>query len=219
MFGQANKSNLMARLAKGRPYSENLHNAAEGLINLTDGFAVKAAEIRNDRKLSREGQDLALAELARKAIPDLAKLTRGARKAIAFAQGEIAGLSSPKPDPTDLRAEMRRAEIRTYLRSLPEAKRFQAALAMAKVPDQALAILDAPSDMSGLSETLAEQVRDTFLEATHGAKLADLRATADDYTEVLQIGHISRMRLQNASAMPAHVFQAALTAAEQEADR
>ena len=78
---------------------------------------------------------------------------------------------------------MQRAEIRTYLRSLPEAERIRVALTSTDETVRA-AILFSPAALSGLKDEVRQQVANAYLAATHGPRLAELEKAESVALEV-----------------------------------
>jgi hypothetical protein len=89
----------------------------------------------------------------------LAKASEPIRRGLAHFQARRENLRTPPPNPNDVVGELRRQEIRSFLASLPLEQRVSAARELAKDPDGASAILDAPAVLSGLPNEHFEQLK------------------------------------------------------------
>jgi hypothetical protein len=85
-------------------------------------------------------------------------------------------LTLQPPDKTDLVGELRRREIRDWLRGLPVEKRrnFIARNLDHLEPEVALAIVSAPAELSGALEADRKVLVDRALQAQHGAAINEV---------------------------------------------
>jgi hypothetical protein len=113
------------------------------------------------------------------AVPDLYR----ARQTIKNAKSELAQLRArvrpPTPDKTDLVAAMRRAELRDWLRSKPQAERdkYIGSQLDRLDPEMALALMEMPHEVSGISEMQRSALVRRSVEQEHAgtyAEIADL---------------------------------------------
>jgi hypothetical protein len=110
----------------------------------------------------------------------LVEILHRGRQAVAAAKQEAAErrakLTLLPPNPTDVVGAMRRQEIRTWLRSLPPKERNDyVARNMDRLdPEVALAIREAPSELSGVLNADQKVILDRALEAQHGDAIRDV---------------------------------------------
>ena len=164
-YGPRNAS-ILSRLDRHAAHAATagLRKAAENCFAISQRFADDATEIAQDRRYSAEGKRAKLAEA--RAQKDA--LMRDARGPIDTAQKGVEALRAQiKPVVVDQSpvAEMRRAELRTYMRNLPDDPKRMAALLGAFdgrtriEPDSKIveAVLDAPAFLSCSAALRARQ--------------------------------------------------------------
>jgi hypothetical protein len=136
-----------------------LHADVTTAFAIADRVAERAATIRSDSKLSPAGKAAALAE-ALDAGPraHLKQLSEKTKAAIENIKARRAGLAPQKPRDETPVGEMRRQELRAYLRGLDQAERHRVALS--GDPEVEEAILFGPAALSGLSPEVHSRVRD-----------------------------------------------------------
>ena len=158
--------------------------AIETAIALANGFEAKAREIGKDARYSALGRTEAIkSHLEQGPKAHLAQLKASVEGELTAIRGEMAAMVPKAPDKGDLFGEMQRAEIRTYLRSLPEAERTRVALTSTDETVRA-AILFSPAALSGLKDEVRQQVANAYLAATHGPRLAELEKAESVALEV-----------------------------------
>jgi hypothetical protein len=129
-----------------------------------------------DGRYSAAGKQAQLAELRatqERLMADARAPIDSAMKGIDRLRGQI----KPAPvDRTDAVAEMRRAEIRTYMRGLTDLARKGKLLSPQPDPSILDSVLDMPCELSGVTAedyALARQARE---EQLHGPKLREIEA-------------------------------------------
>ena len=156
----------------------------ETAIALANGFEAKAREIGKDARYSALGRTEAIkSHLEQGPKAHLAQLKASVEGDLNAIRGEMAATVPKAPDKGDLFGEMQRAEIRTYLRSLPEAERIRVALTSTDETVRA-AILFSPAALSGLRDEVRQQVEASYLETVHGSRLAELAKAENALLEV-----------------------------------
>ena len=184
------------------PGSERAKEAATAVFGQVSKLEARKAELDADKTLSPEGRRIKLAEFVK---TDLAKHLAWAAKPIrttlAESQVKRDAFVIPTPDRTDPVAEMRRAEMRTYVRSLQPGERMSAVFD----PAMAEAVLDAPPALSGFkgdnAAAFVGQITDYRREQLFGAKLKALDAADSPYTEANNAVSIVHRELQQASGL------------------
>ena len=112
------------------------------------------------------------------------------------------------------------------MRSLSLEERPGAALALAADENLGRAIVDAPAEMSGLGEGLAnvyetvtQQYRQTYIQKHHGEKLRELNDADADYQAGEQMVNAVRTELLKASGLTQQGFGTLLSPIEAEIDK
>jgi hypothetical protein len=137
-------------------------------------FEEKAKAINSDPTLSPLGRRDRLAEGRKNPAAHLAQLKTKNQAAIASIAARRKALEPEIKNRSDAVAEMRRAEIRTFLRGLSDAERTR----MIFKADRSVieAIADAPPALSGLTEDMHEQAVQAFIAVEHADAITSLAA-------------------------------------------
>ena len=221
------KDGILGRIAKDRPYSINLLESVEAVYRVgatLDAFKQKFAE---DRFLSEPGRRAATGEKVRtelaRAYATASRSIRTSRRAIANRRAEF---DVAPIDKSDMVGEMRRREVRDYLRGLPLEKRPGAALALAADETLGRALLDAPAEMCGLGDelvnvhqTVVKKYRTEYVEKHFGEKLRELNTADDDYQIADQMVAAVKTELFEASGLTREGFENLIKPIEDSADR
>ena len=156
-----------------------LRKAAEACLAIAQNFANQRDELEQDGRLTIEGKREKLKEAYAGAQPrmrDARGPIDGAKKGLERLRGELKPV--PPVGRTDAIAEMRDAEIRTYVRSI-ESSLDRSALVLSD-PATREAALGQPAFMSGIPQKdyeAAKLARDQQLnEELNGPKLAEIEA-------------------------------------------
>ena len=171
----------------GRSEITALHGHFDKALIFAQAPAFKRTELRKSGHLSDKGVARELrAHLAKNGV--VAELRRS--QAAVKAEGEAikaqrAALARPEVDKTDLRAELQRQEVRSYLRSLPMGERT-AALTQTPDPLVFAAVLSAPAALSGVAPALLASVERLYVETACKPQLEALeeRQAANELTVV-----------------------------------
>lgn len=214
------RQNIIERVRVGQPHSGSVIMCVDKIFDLSDRFHVRQSEIEADQKLSTVGRRAALAQVVRaELMPDLAKATRPVRKALGYAASQRAALEDPvRVDPTDAVGEMRRQEIRGYLRSLSSHERLSAAHQLIRDDAGAAAILDAPPTLSGLPEQFYGELRAEVADRVNGPKLAEISGVEQDYQQGQAAAGMLMSDLVAASGLTAKAFTEEMAPLEAAAD-
>ncbi|WP_267358421.1 MULTISPECIES: hypothetical protein [unclassified Methylobacterium] len=214
------RQNVIERVRADQPHTGSVVACIDRIFDISDRFHVKRSEIEADQKLSTVGRRAALAQAVRaELMPDLAKATRPIRKALGYAASQRAGFEDPvRVDSTDHVGEMRRQELRSYLRSLQPHERMSMANELVKEDAGAAAILDAHPALSGLQEQFYGQLRAQVAERVNGPKLTELAGIEGDYQQGQAAAGILLNDLVAASGLTAKAFTEEMAPLEQAAD-
>lgn len=156
----------------------------ETVFGIVAGFREKAAKIGADTTLSAEGKRLArekaLKDGAAAHMQQLRDRNAGALQAL---RTKRESLAPTKPSDETAIGEMRRAELRTYMRSLPPGERVQFAL---QSDDHMIvdAVLFAPAALSGLDEQVKGRLRERVISERFGAQLRNIEADEETLSNV-----------------------------------
>ena len=139
---------------------------------LTERFQARLGEIKADSRYTAEGRKSEARELLSGGIGEhLNQLKATVENEAGVLAAHRAQLVLPPIDKTDVLGEIQRAEVRTWLRSLPESERLTAALS---TEDKSIrdAIINAPAPLSGLNADIYNKVKANAIEVLHGPKMA-----------------------------------------------
>lgn len=160
-------------------------------------FSEKAAAIRRDGNLSHEGRRAAAAKAwADGPAAHLAQIKDRVKGELLALQSRRAALIPTKPADESPVGEMRRAEMRAFLRSLPLSERHQ--MALNGDPEVQEAILFGAAGLSGLSPEAKGHVIEQFMMTTHGEALKSIAA---EERELENVGAAIAVAEQQASAI------------------
>jgi hypothetical protein len=167
------------------PATAALRKAAEQCLAISQNFANQRDELERDGRLTLAGKREKLKEAYAGAEPRM-RDARGpidsAAKNLERLRGELKPVPVKQPDPV---TEMRNAEIRAYLRSMPSS--LDRSAVILSNPTMRDAALDQPAELSGVPQKdyeAAKLARDQQLsEELNGPKLrqiAELEAIIDE---------------------------------------
>ena len=144
----------------------------ETAFAIPTAFRAKTSEIRANAKLSDVGKTEAIKNAALGGpLEHLRQIRQRASAMAADVKNLRTGMKPKEPDRADLFGEMQRAELRTFLRSLPQPDRIRAAIEDEKI---AAAVLHASPGLSGLSAEMHQRVVDAHVEKAFGPQLAGI---------------------------------------------
>lgn len=196
---QKKAATFVQRLPSGTP--DEVVCDIELAFRAPTAFLEKAEKIRSDKRLSTVGQREALvgalkgegvAGATRGGMLGHLKHLRGTAERQLEELRETRATLRPTADRTDMFAEMQRQEVRTWLRSLPEADRLRIAY---ETTDQTTreAIAFASPALSGISDEAHANVLSLLTTDKHGAALARVNHLEEIYdTQVAAIDEAAR---------------------------
>jgi hypothetical protein len=159
----------------------------------------KADEIRGNTRLSEIGKQEKIKELAvGNPLAHLKQLRSRAAAMTADVQNLRKGLQPKAPDRADLFGEMQRQELRTFLRTLPDAKRLRLAMEDAAITE---AVLHASPALSGLSQEQHELVKEAYVERAFGAQLRGIEKREEVISNVGSALTIATRQFLNESGL------------------
>jgi hypothetical protein len=166
-----------AQKTHGGPAWGVMGPAYSALMDLTDAGIARASELKGDPAYTPIGRRQQMAEWFKaNAVPKV----KAARNALAINEREIeatrAKMTGAAIDKTDVAGAMLRSEIRSWLRGMDPAKR-NAMIVTGELPQTAaIAILEAPAELSGVSRQQHGKLQESVLEVAHPAEAARIRA-------------------------------------------
>ena len=140
-------------------------------------------------------------------------LYRG-RQVVEAAKREVADKRSQiklqPADPSDLAGALRRAELRDFLRSKPQADRDQYLRENADRldPQMALAMMEMPAEVSGISPLQHSALLERALEATHGEALKEVQELERAIELAEKAVELGRGEIAKEAAVPLDDFNA-----------
>ncbi len=195
---------LISRIMPGTARCEHLRGVIGNLFGLSGRLANERARLSADRNISDVGRREELSKVAKSLVKNLAELSRPARVARMDFAAKRAAIKVRSLDSHDAVGELRRQEVRTYLRSLPFADRVPALDTLGD--DAVLAVLDAAPSLSGLPPDRHEFIKARYLEKLFGPQMKDLESIEDDYVCVESAQQMVGRDLQAASGLGANDF-------------
>lgn len=205
----ARNASLLSRFDRHakHPATAELRRAAETCLAISLNFANKRDDLVRDdlaRGISRtaDGRRAQLKE-AQAGVEQRMRDARGpidsAMKGVERLRGQI---KPPQIDRTDAVGEMRRAELRAFVRSLPD----HARMALMLTPtDPAVidAVLDAPAMLSGVTAEHYETARLARDERLHGPALREIEPLQDVVDEANAAAGVAQNDLASLAQMAA----------------
>jgi hypothetical protein len=176
-YAQRNAT-ILSRLDRHakHPAAAELKKAALNCFAIAQKFSDQRDELLQDGRYSAAGKQAQLAELRatqERLMADARAPIDSAMKGIDRLRGQI----KPAPvDRTDAVAEMRRAEIRTYMRGLTDLARKGKLLSPQPDPSILDSVLDMPCELSGVTAEDYALAREAREEQLHGPKLREIEA-------------------------------------------
>lgn len=172
------KEQFLKRLPETAKEERALVEAAFGIPDTVRG---KASDIRGNAHLSPIGQQEQIRAMASGApLGHLRQIRSRAAGMTADVANLRKAIAPPAPDRSDLFGESQRAELRAFVRSLPEGKRLRAVMDDPSLTEAVLLAHPALSGLSTNSEDGApsqfDLVRDKYLETKFGAQLHGIEA-------------------------------------------
>ncbi len=210
---------LIGRLRTEGKYSTMMLNTLSHVAKVSGEFEEKRSKISQDKHLSDVGRRAKVAELAKATVKDVLEASKMHRSVLAQVAGGRAELK-PKPVASaDARGELRRSEIRAYVRGLKPDQRIGAALELA-ADDEALgALLDASPMLSGLSAEQADHLRKEYTTRHHGPRTAELDGWESDAQVVAAGTEVVLSDLKRLSGLPEIAFAEHTKAIQAEVDK
>jgi hypothetical protein len=165
---------LLARLPEAAKTERDLATTAFAIV---DNFKAKAAEVMGDQDLSAVGKAAKIKAMASGSpLAHFKQIKAEAAKAATDISNLRQSVELKPPADTSPTAEMRRAELRAYVRSLPMNERLRF---VQDNEDVAVAALDSLPALSGLSGEQFEVVKQSRVERLHGARIAGIESRAE----------------------------------------
>ncbi|WP_156944926.1 hypothetical protein [Bradyrhizobium sp. Ec3.3] len=182
---------------KSKPSStiERLEKAYLGALGAVDLAESIGTQLAADSRYTDQGrQDQFKNHVLHQAVP----VFHEGRRVISNARRELEDMRNrvqlPKADPTDAAGAIARMEIRTWLRSLPQAERDKITRAENIDPQIRSAILESPSVMTGISEIHIGLMKEKALRELHGPlmdEIAELSSAVDIAASAVEAGRDS----------------------------
>jgi hypothetical protein len=160
------------------PYADKVKGAISAASEAASAFAARRSELSRSGKLTDAGlREQLTSDLQKTFAPKLnnaRRPVRALRQRLAALRAEI---MPRQPDPSNIVAELQRQELRSYLLDLEKpADRVKLAMSDARFAEAALG---GPLPLSGLPETVYNELLNAHLQAEHGDKLAEAEAIAE----------------------------------------
>lgn len=205
-------------MSKDGSYAPAMLNTLGAALRVSSDFEAVRGKVQADKHLSLEGKRAKAAEAAKGTVKDLLEASKGQRWALAQVLGEKMHMRPRPVASEDARGELRRSEVRAYIRSLPPGQRITTAMEMA-ADDEALdALLDAPAALSGLPAEQFKHLGDLYSQRHHGKRLAELEVMEEDAMVAKAGVDVVLNELKSASGLPDHEWDKHVSAVRGEVD-
>jgi hypothetical protein len=196
---------------------ERLRLAYHAAINAVDAIETRKADTLKSGKLTATG---AADDALQYALTDLVPQFKKGRDTIQAAKREVASLRDKiklqPSDKGDVVGAIRRWEMREFLRAMPDKDR-RAYISKRREsidPELALAIVELPSEFSGVLDTDRNELQDRALRAQHGEamdQLVELERAIEVTESAVEVGR-DEVRLE--TGLPVHAFNERAAAIE-----
>jgi hypothetical protein len=171
----------------------------EAALGIPTAFRAKATEIRANAELSDVGRT---EEIKRAALGGPLEHLRQIRNRAASMTADVknlrTGIKPPEPDRADLFGEMQRAELRTWLRSLPQPDRIRAALEDESVT---AAVLHVSPSLSGLSAEMHQRVVEAHVEKSLGPQIRGIQQREEVLETLNAAIEVATMQFRNEAGL------------------
>jgi hypothetical protein len=157
---------------------KRLQNAYVKALAAIDSVEEHSKAIVGDPRFTEAGRKDELVKFAMgNAVPELFRGQQALRQARTELAERKAKLKLPAPDPGDVAAAFRRAEVRACLREMGEHKAtaYIEKYAEKLPPEIAQAVLELPTEYSSLPPSTHQRLADEVLAAAHGAEIDAVR--------------------------------------------
>ncbi len=174
--------NLKSRVNPSWREDESMKDIVSSLDTVFSFFSVaanKRRELSSDGSLSDKGVETKLQQYLDASItPAIKRYERQVEETQLSIAEMRAALMRPSIDKTDAAGAVLRQETRTYLRGLSAADRISI-LMNDSDPMFLTAVLEAPSELSGLTAEMREQIEAAYLQHAHPEETARLQERAE----------------------------------------
>lgn len=209
---------LSGRLDKAAPHATMMLNCLNRVFAVGAEFDEARAKVAKDLHLSDVGRNAKVAEIARAKVREVLEAAKPQRGAMAQVIGQRLHMK-PKPvKAEDARGELRRAEVRSYVRSLDASKRIGAALQLAEDDEALGALLDASPMLSGLPADQYAHLEKIYRDRHFSDQIAKLDGVEADCTVVGGAVEMAMSTLRQASGLNDHQFTTLVAETQAEVD-
>jgi hypothetical protein len=155
---------------------ERLEKAYFAGLDAVDLVEARALHNKTNGKFTREGaRDNVLHYALHELIPNLHKARMTIRNARAEVAERKSKLQLEQPDKSDIAAAVRRMEIRSLLRQMPEADQQKYLTQSDKLSSEVVAaVLEMPPELSGVPKPRHEMLNQRALAARHGPEISEI---------------------------------------------
>ncbi len=209
---------IASRIDSNSAHASMLLDVVDRMFALGGSVEAARATAVSDARLSDVGRREKIAETAKGLVREALKAAIPQRQAMAQVIGRRLHMK-PKPlDRDNAVGELRRQELRAFIRKTPMGQRLKVASELA-ADDEALdALMDAPAALSGLLPDQYGHLRDVYVKRRFGDQIVQVDALEKDCTEAGAAIDICMSTLRNASGMHEVEFKALVDKTQAEID-
>ncbi|WP_037436204.1 hypothetical protein [Sinorhizobium fredii] len=182
----------------------NVFDTVSSFLPVISGWKQEAAR---DKHLSAAGASAAyrrrIGENVMKTIRDMDALIADSKRNLEASRAKV---SQPKYDPQDALAAAHRREIREFLRSVEQTQRLSLLIDSAD-PIFIQAALELPTVLSGIHETQAKLVRDSYAQRFNPDVLEHIEIRDEALTVMTSFAHALREEVAKHAGLEGNEFQ------------
>lgn len=209
---------IIDRISKEQPHSNMLCNVALRAFTIGSKMDEFREKVAKDPRLTEVGRREKVAETAKGMIREALDAARPQRSAMAQVIGQRMHMK-PKPlERENAVAELRRQELRAFVRSQPPAKRLSTAIELAEDDEALSALMDAPAALSGLPVDQYGHLRDIYVKRNFGDQIARLDVLEEDCTAAGAAIEMLMTSLRQASGLNEYQFDELVKKTQSEID-
>ncbi len=180
-------------------------DVVRNIFGLSTRLSNERTKLKADQTISEIGRREKEAAFAKSLVKDHVHLTGPLRRARADLEARRASFKLPAIDRTDSVGELRRQEIRAHTRSLPLDGRLTFVASLND--EQLLAVLYAPSLLSGLPQDRYEHIKSAYIDRQFGKQMRALEDVDEETTILESASTIVRRDLQKATGLGDVAFE------------
>jgi hypothetical protein len=180
----------------------------KAILETSQSFAAKAAQVKTDAHLSVAGRAAKTEKLVKETLRELREMTVPVESKRAQLAEVVARIRPTSFDRTDLSGALLRQEMRASVKAMSLAERASVLTGEKVIPEFVDAVLEAPRQLSGLDENLYEQIREARLENLYASESLEAESLSNEIEDAQAILTLAKQDVAAASGLLGHEFAA-----------